>query len=96
MARKAIPKKAPQRRASKSWGLDVDLSQSLPVPDEVKDASEIKGILVRTPIATWRQLKHICADHNKSLQDLLLEGMEHIIKTYGRRNKAPTKLKALD
>ena len=85
MARKPTPKNAPQRGASKAWELDADPSRSPPVPDAVKDASEIKGILVRTPIATWRQLKHICADHNKSLQDLLLEGMEHIIKTYGRR-----------
>ena len=85
MARKLIPKKAPQRRASKSWALDADPSRSPPVPDADKEAFEIKGILVRTPIATWRQLKHICADHNTSLQDLLLEGMEYIIKSYGQR-----------
>jgi hypothetical protein len=89
MARKTIPKKAPQHRASRSRELDVDPSRSPPLQDAVKDASEIKGILVRAPIATWRRLKHICADHDKSLQNLLLEGIEHIIETYGRRYKAP-------
>jgi hypothetical protein len=85
MARKPNPNTKSRRRAPKSWGLDAEPSRSPPVLDAVKEASEIKGILVRTPIATWRQLKHICADHDKSLQDLLLEAMEHVIKTYGRR-----------
>jgi hypothetical protein len=85
MTRKSIPKTRSRRRAQKSWALGDDSLVSPPEPDAVKDAAEIKGILVRTPIATWRQLKHICADHDKSLQDLLLEAMEHVIKIYGPR-----------
>jgi hypothetical protein len=84
MTRKKISKKLSQRRSSKLWALDAVPSPSPPELDAVKDAAEVKGILVRAPIATWRQLKHICADHDKSLQDLLLHGIEHVIKMYGR------------
>jgi hypothetical protein len=85
MMRKPTPRKTSQRRSSKSWALDTVPSPAPPALDAVKDAAEIKGILVRTPIATWRQLKHICADHDKSLQELMLEAIEHVVKIYGRR-----------
>ena len=86
MTRKPSLKSSSRRPSSKSWSLTAgDAALSPPASDAVKDAAKIKGILVRTPIATWRQLKHISADHNKSLQDLLLEAIENVIKAY--RNK---------
>jgi len=88
MTRKPTSKAPPRRRSSKTWSLNAD--DALPPPptsDAVKDAAEIKGILVRTPIATWRRLKHISADHNKSLQGLLLEAIENVIKAYGSAKK---------
>ena len=88
MTRKRSSKASPRRRSSKTWSLNAD--DALPPPptsDAVKDAAEIKGILVRTPIATWRRLKHISADHNKSLQGLLLEAIENVIKAYGSAKK---------
>jgi hypothetical protein len=88
MTRKPSLKASPRRRSSKTWSLNAD--DALPSPqasDAVKDAAATKGILVRTPIATWRRLKHISADHNKSLQDLLLEAIENVIKAYGSAKK---------
>lgn len=88
MTRKPSLKASHRRRSSKSWSLTEDAaSPSPPASDAVKDAAEIKGILVRTPIATWRRLKHISADHNKSLQDLLLEAIENVIKVYSSAKK---------
>ena len=81
MTRKTPSKPTSRRRVSKSWAL-AESSPAASARDAVTEAVATKGILVRTPVATWRRLKHISADQDKSLQALLHEAIDHIINVH--------------
>ena len=45
--------------------------------DESKD--ETRGVLIQVPIETWRELRHLAVDEDRSLQALGLEALEALL-----------------
>ena len=50
--------------------------------DESKD--ETRGVLIQVPIETWRELRHLAVDEDRSLQALGIEALEALLASRSR------------
>lgn len=81
----STPKQAPIKSAAKT----ASTSAARTVDEEVAGRRKSqpdgrKGILVRAHPEAWKELKRVAIDQERTLQDVMTEAINDVLKKYGK------------
>lgn len=79
------PKNPGLRAGALSAALQAAKSTSAPAPTSEETKEEIVGIGIRMPKSMHKELRRISYEEEISLNSLLVEGVQHVIKVHPKK-----------